>query len=37
MNRTISVAALVVAVVAALVLTISYAWGMACPSTRGAG
>ena len=35
MNKTISVAALVVAVVTALVLTISYAWGMACPSTRG--
>lgn len=35
MNKTISVAVLVVAVAAALVLTISYAWGMACPSTRG--
>jgi len=35
MNKTISVAVLVIAVAAALVLTISYAWGMACPSTRG--
>jgi hypothetical protein len=35
MKKTISVAALVMAAVTVLVMMVSYAWGMACPSTRG--